>query len=276
MKNCHSTCFLYRSKKCHSEVGIFSFFEKTSKSTLFTRGKINKKTKISLEISNVIRKEIFWNIVAPTEWEKWWWWRNGKEKQMEMFFKKFLRRTTNVRWKRTGETKAKIYLTCSQTPSRYWLIDILNLAQLKFLLRVTSDDTHNRDVAPRSMAGEPKRKQINIRKQYRKTFVFDKFLFCWWLRTLSFLQLQQDERYLPSYNLFVNNFGDIWWFLGKEKVFRCCCVFYTLPCSSENIFLYFMFSFFVIFLDIQSSRYIVFLLPYGWGDIKSISLIYLD
>lgn len=38
-----------------------------------------------------------------------------------------------------------------------------------------------------------------------------------------------------SHNLFVNNFGDIWWFLG-EKNFLCCLLL-------RNVFLYFMHTF---------------------------------
>jgi hypothetical protein len=56
-----------------------------------------------------------------------------------------------------------------------------------------------------------------------------------------------------SYNLFVNNFGDIWWFLGKKKksLFLFC----------ENVFLYFMYTF--VFLFVMLRFYMFFSLAHS-------------
>ena len=103
---------------------------------------------------------------------------------MEMFFKKFRPTDTGVETKkkairvrktnmnRNEKTKAEakeIYLTYRQTPFRYWLIDILNLAQqLKFLLHISHDDTTETHTKPHAVKlyGKDARRQTN---KYSKT-----------------------------------------------------------------------------------------------------------
>lgn len=97
---------------------------------------------------------------------------------------------------------------------RYWLIDFLNLAHLKFLLALSRNgSTAARGRDPSSV----RRKQINIQKQY----IFpNKFSSC---HVYSWHQKNRKKKFSllsfdVSYNLFVNNFGDIWWFFGWGKL----------------------------------------------------------
>lgn len=80
------------------------------------------------------------------------------------------------------------------------------------------DDT----AAQRQTHKKAEGKQINIQKQYlRKNIFFPNKLLAMRAPDVNtpLASREKDEKlsYLPSYNLFVNNFGDIWWFFGKEK-----------------------------------------------------------
>lgn len=147
--------------------------------------------------------------------------------------------------------RRKIHLTYRQTPSVLidWYLKS-RITQLKLCCHLIAECFDN--PTAKGLAG----KQINIQKQYISPPPQ-----C----PLECVLLLQNF-HLVSHNLFVNNFGDIWWFLGKEKLFSS---FQDEIASYTNAFS----PFYMLFFDTQSSRYIVIL--FLSGDIKSILLIYL-